>query len=127
MFTSLLMVLFGPFLSFLVILACFLCVFWLTFLVTQFGTPEQVAARVVTAELNRDGVFEVTLLEDPYESSDGGYVLEYLSNTKRGNKHFVSKIFIQSQMLYVLTVQSNEQDFVRLKQDVDRSVKSFSV
>jgi hypothetical protein len=57
----------------------------------KFGTPEEVAARVVTAEVNRDGIFEVTLLKDPSQEKDPisnllSYNLEYLSVGKRGNK-----------------------------------------
>jgi len=47
---------------------------------SDFGTPEQVAARVVTAEVNRDGVTSVTLVTDPTEDpTTGAYLLNYLS------------------------------------------------
>ena len=74
----------------------------------EFGTPPEVAAKVVTAEVNRDGVFEVTMLKDPVELPDGSYLLEYLSQGKRGNKRNVCKIFIQNNKLYVLTAQAKE-------------------
>ncbi|CAJ1960350.1 unnamed protein product [Cylindrotheca closterium] len=94
----------------------------------EFGTPEEVAARVVTAEVNRDGVFEVTLLKDPEVSNDdGGYLLEYLSSGKRGNKHYINKIFIDKNELYVLTAQCKQENFEQLEQELKATVKSFKV
>lgn len=110
----------------------------------QFGTPEEVAARVVTAEVNRDGVFEVTLLEDPYEtqersSSDTAptttttttaYILQYLSVGKRGNKHYFNKIVISKNQLYVLTAQVKQEDYTTnkdLADEMKRIVTSFQV
>ena len=93
----------------------------------QFGTPEQVAARVVTAEVNRDGVVEVTLLKDPIETSDGAYVLEYLSKGKRGDKHYVCKIYVSQEKLLVLTAQVKEADYVDKKQELMATVDSFRV
>jgi hypothetical protein len=89
-----------------------------------------VAARVVTAEVKRDGVFEVTLLNDPYASDDGGYVLEYLSVGKRGNKHYYNKIFIANNQLFVLQAQVKEEDFTvnpEQKEELKRTVASFVV
>ena len=92
----------------------------------KFGKPEEVAARVVTAEVNRDGIFEVTLLSDPYEA-DGAYVLEYLSVGKRGNKHYYNKIFIANNQLYVLTAQAKEDTFPDVKEEMKKTVESFQV
>ena len=95
----------------------------------QFGTPEEVAARVVTAEVNRDGVFDVTLLEDPYQINNGvvdAYVLKYLSVGKRGRKVYTNKIFISpNQLLYVLTSQCKEDDFPTQEKDIKNTVESF--
>ena len=99
--------------------------------IEKFGTPEEVAARVVTAEVNRDGIFEVTLLQDPYQSDDGAYILEYLSVGKRGNKHLINKIFIANNLLYVLTAQAKEEtykeDTFNLPREMMSSVSSFTV
>jgi hypothetical protein len=107
--------------------------------VPQFGTPEEVAARVVTAEVNRDGVFEVTLLEDPYEVSssssspssdrESAYILEYLSDGKRGKKVILNKIVCVSstKLLYVLTAQCLEDDYPTLRQEIRSTVNSFQV
>lgn len=83
----------------------------------------------MTAEVNRDGIFEVTLLNDPYESDDGrAYVLEYLSVGKRGNKHYYNKIFIANNQLYVLTAQVKEEDFSPAqKEEIKQTLASFVV
>eukprot|EP00536_Pseudo-nitzschia_multiseries_P012107 jgi/Psemu1/207741/e_gw1.445.33.1 len=98
---------------------------------TEFGTPEEVAARVVTAEVNRDGIFEVTLLEDPYKtksSEDGvdAYILKYLSVGKRGRKVYTNKIVVSpNQLLYVLTAQCKEDDFPEQEKEIKSTVESF--
>ena len=98
----------------------------------QFGTPEEVAARVVTAEVNRDGIFEVTLLEDPYRaksSDDDGvdaYILKYLSVGKRGRKVYTNKIAVTPNgLLYVLTAQCKEDDFPHQEKEIKSTVDSF--
>jgi hypothetical protein len=108
----------------------------------DFGTPEQVAAKVVLAEVNRDGVFEVTLMEDPItgkttmtttESNDTAaaettfYQLNYLSTGKRGTKRFVAKFFIENQYLYALTAQCKEEMYNTLKDEILQAVQSFRV
>lgn len=92
----------------------------------QFGTPEEVAAKVVLAEVNRDGVFDVTLMKDPVEV-DNSYVLNYLSEGKRGKKRFVTKFCIQSQKLYALTAQCKEENYPELEKEMMAAVESFRV
>jgi len=99
----------------------------------EFGTPEEVAARVVTAEVNRDGVFDVTLLEDPYRTTQttssttiDAYVLKYLSVGKRGRKVYTNKIVVSpNQLLYVLTAQCKEDDFPAKEKEIKNTVESF--
>jgi hypothetical protein len=99
----------------------------------QFGTPEEVAARVVTAEVNRDGIFEVTLLENPYRTKpdDGdveAYILKYLMVGKRGKKILTNKIAIsENQLLYVLTATCKEDDFPAQENEIKRTVDSFRI
>mmetsp|Transcript_6675 Transcript_6675/g.13480 ORF Transcript_6675/g.13480 Transcript_6675/m.13480 type:complete len:263 (-) Transcript_6675:39-827(-) len=96
--------------------------------IRQFGTPEEVAARVVTAEVNRDGVFQVTLAKDPVEDKDAGgcYDIEYISEGKRGIKHFTTRIFVRDGFLYVLTVQLKENDIDKTKEkEIMDCVRSF--
>ena len=97
--------------------------------IREFGSPEEVAARVVTAEVNRDGVFEVTLAKDPREDTSGGvgcYDIEYISDGKRGKKRYVTRIYIKDGFLYVLTVQSKEDEFDKAREvEVTECVKSF--
>lgn len=85
------------------------------------------AARVVTAEVNRDGIFEVTLMEDPLDTGDGAYLLHYLSTGKRGNKHYFNKIVIQNQLLYVVTAQCKEADYPSLENELRKTVSTFQL
>lgn len=96
----------------------------------EFGTPEEVAAKVVLAEVNRDGIFEVTLVKDPVAVEEDGilsYILDYLSQGKRGDKRFVAKFCIQNQRLYALTAQVLEGDYKDKEEELLQAVKSFRV
>ena len=94
--------------------------------IREFGTPEEVAARVVTAEINRDGVFEVKLAKDPVEDANGCYDIEYISSGKRGVKRFVTRIYILDGFLYVLTAQSKNDEYDKEREkEIIASVKSF--
>ena len=95
--------------------------------IQEFGTPEEVAARVVTAEINRDGIFDVKLAKDATEDKEAGcYDIEYTSAGKRGTKRIVTRIFIQGGFLYALTVQSKEAEYDKAREeDVLACVKSF--
>lgn len=94
--------------------------------IREFGTPEEVAARVVTAEVNRDGVFEVTLAKDPVEDASGCYDIEYISDGKRGTKRFVTRIYIKDGFLYVLTAQSKNDEYNKDREsEIMASVQSF--
>lgn len=96
--------------------------------IRQFGTPEEVAARVVTAEVNRDGVFQVTLAKDPVEDKDAGgcYDIEYISEGKRGVKHITTRIFVRDGFLYALTVQLKENDIDQIKEEeIMDCIRSF--
>ncbi len=95
--------------------------------IREFGSPGEVAARVVTAEVGRDGVFEVTLAKDPREDpTNGGYDIEYVSDGKRGTKRFVTRVYVKDGFLYVLTVQSKEEDYDGAREaEVSECVGSF--
>ena len=129
---------------------------------SAFGTPQEVAAKVVLAELNRDGVTNVKLMQDPIEvlssssssssslrsttaaaatatatlndanvatnpTSPPAYLLNYLSQGKRGDKRFVVKLFIDRNMLYTLTAQCKEADFDPLQREIEAAAASFQV
>ena len=95
--------------------------------IKEFGDPDQVAARVVTAEVNRDGVFDVKLVKDASEDAQlGCYDVEYISDGKRGTKRFVTRIYVKEGFLYVLTFQSKEAEYDGAReQEVLDTVKSF--
>ena len=93
---------------------------------SQFGTPEEVAAKIVTAEVNRDGIFEVTLYRDPVEDTDtGAYEIDYISDGKRGKKYFMTRTAVKDGMLYVLTAQVKEENFKEKEAEMITTVKTF--
>jgi hypothetical protein len=97
---------------------------------SEFGTPGEVAAKVVTAEVNRDGVFDVKLMQDPIMQSTeqgGGLVLDYLSSGKRGDKRFLTKLFVENKKLYALTAQCKQADYETVKEQLLEAVESFRV
>lgn len=94
----------------------------------DFGTPEQVAAKVVLAEVNRDGVFDVTLMKDPFAtepSTNQYYQLNYLSKGKRGEKRFITKFYVKDQFLLALTAQCKEADYPSLESEMLQTADSF--
>lgn len=94
----------------------------------QFGTPNEVAAKIVMAELRRDGVLDVTMGRDPTEDSvTGGYDVEYISDGTRGKKHFVTRTIVDDGKLYVLTAQCKEEDWKYVEDEVWASVATFQV
>ena len=93
---------------------------------SQFGTPEEVAAKIVTAEVNRDGIFEVTLYRDPVEDTEtGAYEIDYISDGKRGKKYFMTRTAVKDGMLYVLTAQVKEEDFKERESEMITTVRTF--
>jgi hypothetical protein len=50
-----------------------------------------------------------------------------LSAGKRGNKHVLTKIFIRNQRLYVLTAQVKEDNYLAQKEELSKTVESFSL
>lgn len=104
----------------------------------DFGTPEEVAAKVVLAEVNRDGVLEVKLSEDPISGTAPlnddttttvatYYQLNYVSNGKRGRKRYIAKFYIQNHMLLALTAQCKDDTYESIRQDLNDAVSSFRV
>lgn len=94
----------------------------------EFGAPSEVAAKVVLSELNRDGVFDVTLMEDAFAAdNDVYYQLNYISKGKRGEKRFITKFYVQNQMLYALTAQCLESDYEKLQSEITKAVDSFQI
>ena len=94
----------------------------------EFGTPNEVAAKIVMAELRRDGVLDVTTGRDPKEDSEtGAYDVEYISDGSRGRKHFVTRTVVKEGKLYVLTVQCKQVDWNQVEDEVWASVSTFKV
>lgn len=94
----------------------------------DFGTPSEVAAKIVMAELKRDGVLDVTLARDAKEDEKvGAYDVEYISDGTRGKKHFVTRSIVKDGKLFVLTVQVKQDDWNNLENEVLEAVQTFRV
>mmetsp|Transcript_25763 Transcript_25763/g.38199 ORF Transcript_25763/g.38199 Transcript_25763/m.38199 type:complete len:280 (-) Transcript_25763:112-951(-) len=94
----------------------------------QFGTPNEVAAKIVMAELRRDGVLDVTMGRDPLEDMNtGAYDVEYVSDGSRGRKHYVTRTIVEGEKLYVLTVVCKQDDWNLVEEEVWKSVSTFRV
>lgn len=77
----------------------------------EFGTPEEVGAKIVMAELKRDGVLDVTMASDPSEDvGSGAYDVEYIADGTRGKKHYITRTVVKDGKLFVLTAQVKEGD-----------------
>lgn len=49
------------------------------------------------------------------------------TNRSRGTKHFVTRIAVYKEKLYVLTAQVKEKDFDKFEQEILETVKTFQV
>ncbi len=95
----------------------------------DFGTPNEVAAKIVMAELRRDGVLDIKMGRDPVEDEEtGGYDVEYVSSGTRGVKHFVTRTIVKNNKLYVLTAQVKQDDWNSAvdENEVWKTVQSFT-
>ena len=78
----------------------------------DFGTPEQVADRVLSVEETRDGVFTVELRSvQATAGSPSYYTIEYAVDSSRGKKVYLCKYCISARKLYVLQTQALLNDF----------------
>ena len=96
----------------------------------QFGTPDEVAAKVAMAEVNRDGVFDVKLMQDAQtigDNDDNMVLLNYKSSGKRGEKRFVCVLAVKDHKLYAVTAQCKEDDYSSVEKEMIATVKSFQV
>lgn len=81
----------------------------------------------IILQAQRDGITDVKLSGEPFETDKGYYAVDYISDGKRGTKHFVTRICIQDQMLYVLTAQSKEENFNDYQKEIFETVGTFEV
>ncbi|KAL1524115.1 hypothetical protein AB1Y20_019024 [Prymnesium parvum] len=98
----------------------------------QFGTPEQVAERIVAVEQSRDGVKTVALRQVSSERGPPSfYTVEYLTESSRGTTVFRCKYCVTPRGLYVLQAQAKADAFDHSDGAVRRTiggiVSSFEV
>ena len=97
--------------------------------IVKFGTPKEVAARVIGVERKKDGVTGARLIASSAVERDGNsyYVIEYESKSSRGDKHFISCVTIAGKKLYAMTAQAKIDKFEESEADLRAAVASFSV
>mmetsp|Transcript_48550 Transcript_48550/g.105255 ORF Transcript_48550/g.105255 Transcript_48550/m.105255 type:complete len:218 (-) Transcript_48550:94-747(-) len=98
----------------------------------QFGTPEQVADRVLAVEETRDGVLDVQLRAISEESGQPSYyTIEYFVESTRGKKVYLCKYCIARRRLYVLQAQAKVDDYddkaSGVQEQLRNAVASFRV
>lgn len=99
----------------------------------QFGTAEQVAARVLATELTRDGVKDAVLRKVSAEDSQepAYYLIEYAVESSRGRKVYMCKYCIYKKRLYVLQAQAKQDTFdasdASVRETLAAAVGSFRV
>lgn len=95
-----------------------------------FGTPEFVGERVVGVERRKEGVVSADLLSASKEEGENGemyYNIAYTNESSHGNNHYISRIAIRDEKLFVFTVQSKTRDFEDLSESMLAMAKSFSL
>lgn len=98
----------------------------------SFGDPAFVADKIIGVERKKDGVLSADLLGSSADKDTAGktyYEVEYASeNVHSGLNHYISRIAIQDEKLYVFTAQSKEKDYSPERAgEMKRIVKSFQL
>merc|ERR1712129_108334 len=92
----------------------------------EFGSPEEVAQRVIQAESVRDGVTDVQLFQSPKEDVySNSYEISFISQGSRGNNHVVNRIYVDRNMLYVITAQIKVSKFEEKGDEIMTAINSF--
>lgn len=81
--------------------------------IEDFGTPDDVGAKVVAVENKKDNVLSAALVSTRKSSSDGltYFFIEYTVESGRGLKRYLAKATITGGNLYVFTAQAKVNDF----------------
>lgn len=98
--------------------------------IEDFGSPDEVGAKVVAIENKKDNVLSAALVSAGQSSADGltYFSIEYTVETGRGLKRYLAKATITGGNLYVFTAQAKVADFDGIDGPVLASmVQSFHV
>jgi len=96
---------------------------------SEFGTPKEVADKVIATEKLRDGIFSVDFVDagEVTVGDDQYYKIDYFSRGKRGDKDFACMIAIKSEKLFVLTCGSKKDKGEKQLADMRRARDSFRI
>uniref|UniRef100_A0A7S0J2K1 PsbP C-terminal domain-containing protein n=1 Tax=Calcidiscus leptoporus TaxID=127549 RepID=A0A7S0J2K1_9EUKA len=91
-----------------------------------FGTPEEVASRVLAVEEGRDGVLDVQLRSlAAHTGTPSYYTIEYFVESTRGKKVYLCKYCISQKRLYVLQTQAKVVDYDDVASDVQQQLRDI--
>mmetsp|Transcript_12014 Transcript_12014/g.28152 ORF Transcript_12014/g.28152 Transcript_12014/m.28152 type:complete len:154 (+) Transcript_12014:494-955(+) len=94
----------------------------------SFGSPKFVGDRVVSVERSKDGVLSADLVDSGRVQSEDGdvyYQISYINESTHGNNHYISRIAVRDQKLYVFTVQCKVKDYDALSSEMANMADSF--
>lgn len=93
----------------------------------KFGTPTQVGEAVVNVERTKEGVLNAELLNAGPVTLDGltYYVLDYISESTRGNNHYLCRVAVRQGKLYVFTVQAKAALYPEVQSEANSIAASF--
>uniref|UniRef100_A0A7S0BSD6 PsbP C-terminal domain-containing protein n=1 Tax=Rhodosorus marinus TaxID=101924 RepID=A0A7S0BSD6_9RHOD len=95
----------------------------------EFGSPEQVADKVLGVEKKKDGTLSVRTLALGSFDRDGltYYDIEYEVENTRGMKRYISRLTINDKNLYVFTGQAKIADFSSSEAELRKVLSSLYV
>mmetsp|Transcript_29590 Transcript_29590/g.38255 ORF Transcript_29590/g.38255 Transcript_29590/m.38255 type:complete len:242 (+) Transcript_29590:71-796(+) len=95
--------------------------------VDKFGTPEEVAQKVLKVEAGKEGYMDSKLFSASSTSENGliYYLLDYTVSSSRGENRYIVKLGVKANKLYVFTAQIKQKDYESFSGLIDDSVKSF--
>lgn len=102
--------------------------------IRDFASPEELAARVIDIEKKKDADWYLieprkTKVIDAYQQEGMNpiaYVVNYQVDSSRGFKRYIVKTSVYNKMLYVFTVQCDENTFEDVKLSAIDLIDSFS-
>jgi len=96
----------------------------------EFGSKESVGDQILKLERGKEGVLFAEMRSIDARNVDGleCYAFDYVANSTRGNIHYLSNLVIdRAQNLHTLTVQSKQEDFELVKDEMNEILSSFHI
>lgn len=98
--------------------------------IDNFGSPDVVGKKVVDLEMRKESVSAASVISADSIMEDDllYYLIEYVVNSSRGEKHYLAKATVTGGQLYVFTAQASAADYNGATADsLQGMLESFSV